>query len=232
MAPQFESGFLRDDFGIRARLGIPELPVPVGRDVNGKELVVEADVFIAWHKRTAPTLASRRHDLPMLYQVWLHRPQTTEKMGRAVYFEAGGEQYSVFASLAPTLFARKLPGGWLREKMLPAQKQSTGFAQTVIPRIEEQLPGTTLRPRGHRRQHPDLGRSGSRTCSWAAASSWRRGRSPRCSPASSASWPPPPRTPRPAAAHCICGISDLPRSREQARQPSPLPAAPGADRSL
>ena len=146
MAPQFESGFLRDDFGIRAKLGIPELPVPLGRDVNGKELVVEADVFIAWHKRAAPTLASRRHDLPMLYQVWLHRPQTTEKMGRAVYFEAGGEHYSVFASLAPTLFARKLPGGWLREKMLPAQKQSTGYAQTVIPRVEDQLPGTTLRP--------------------------------------------------------------------------------------
>ena len=152
MAPQFESGFLRDGFGIRARLGIPELPVPVGRDVNGKELVVEADVFIAWHKRTAPALASRRHDLPMLYQVWLHRPQTTDnvdsvdKTGRAVYFEAAGEQYSVFASLAPTLFARKLPGGWLREKMLPAQKQSTGFAQTVIPCIEDRLPGTTLRP--------------------------------------------------------------------------------------
>ena len=28
MAPQFERGFLRDDFGIRARLGIPELPLP------------------------------------------------------------------------------------------------------------------------------------------------------------------------------------------------------------
>ena len=149
MAPQFESGFLRDGFGIRARLGIPELPGTGGREVNGKEVVVEADVFIAWHKRAAPALASRRHDLPMLYQVWLHRPQTTdnvERMGRAVYFEANGEHYSVFASLAPTLFARKLPGGWLREKMLPAQKQSTGFAQTVIPRIEEQLPGTSLRP--------------------------------------------------------------------------------------
>jgi len=146
MAPQFESGFLRDDFGIRARLGIPELPVPDGRDLNGKELDVEADAFIAWHKRAAPALASRRHDLPLLYQVWLHRPQTTEKMGRTVYFEAAGEYYSVFASLAPTLFARKLPGGWLREKMLPAQKQSTGFAQTVITRIAEQLPGATLRP--------------------------------------------------------------------------------------
>ena len=71
---------------------------------------------------------------------------TTDRMGRAVYFEAGGEDYSVFASLTPTLVARKLPAGWLREKLLPAQKQSTGYAQTVIPRVEDQPPGRRLRP--------------------------------------------------------------------------------------
>ena len=145
MAPQFENGFLRDDFGIRAKLAIPELPVPYPPDLNGPGLSIQAADFIAWHKRAAPVLASRRHDLPALYQVWLHRPDTTDRMGRAAYFEAEGEQYSVFASLAPTLLARKLPAGWLREKMLPAQRQSTGFAQRVIPRVEEQLPGTKLR---------------------------------------------------------------------------------------
>jgi hypothetical protein len=157
MAPQFESGFLRDDFGIRAKLGIPAPPAAFARGASDQEDLVDPADFVAWYKRAAPVLASRRYDLPMLYQIWLLRPETdssadglsgvsgVSKMGRAVYFEADGEQYSVFASLAPTLFARKLPAGWLREKMLPAQKQSTGFAQTAIPRVEDQLPGTKLR---------------------------------------------------------------------------------------
>jgi len=144
MAPQFERGFfLKDDFGIRARLGIPPLPVSMG--AGGESLFNPGD-FVAWYKRTAPVLASRRHDLPMLYQIWLHRSGAEGKSGRAVYFEAGGDDYSVFASLTPTLVARKLPAGWLREKMLPAQKQSTGYVQQIIPRVEDMLTGGTLRP--------------------------------------------------------------------------------------
>ena len=96
---------------------------------------------------TAAALAANPTALPTLYQVWVQRPGTDEgKMGRAAYFEAGGEQYTVFASLTPTIVARKLPAGWLREKLLPAQKHSTGYVQTTIPRLEDQLPGTTLRP--------------------------------------------------------------------------------------
>jgi hypothetical protein len=146
MAPQFELGFLRDDFGIRAKLGIPELPAALPGAGSGKDLLLDADAFVAWYKRAAPALATRRHELPTLYQVWLHRRDTTERMGRAVYFEAGGEQYSVFASLTPRLLARKLPAGWLREKMLPAQRQSTGYAQAVIPRVEDDAPQLKLRP--------------------------------------------------------------------------------------
>ena len=52
----------------------------------------------------------------------------------------------MFASLTPTLVGRKLPAGWVREKMLPAQKQVTGYAQAVIPRFEHQLPGVALLP--------------------------------------------------------------------------------------
>jgi len=48
------------------------------------------------------------------------------------------------ASLTPTLIARKLPSGWLREKLLPAQRQATGYAQTIIPRLEDR-PGRSLR---------------------------------------------------------------------------------------
>ena len=141
MAPQFERGFFpRDEFGIRAKLGIPEPPVS-----NADEQLVDPDDFVAWYKRAAPAIASRRHDLPMLYQTWLHRSDTDAKMGRAVYFEARGDDYSVFASLVPTLVARKLPSGWLREKMLPAQKQSTGYAQEIIPRAEDLPTGTALR---------------------------------------------------------------------------------------
>ena len=149
MAPQFERGFfLKDDFGIRAKLGIPAPPVPPARAAGdgGNEQVVDPDEFVAWYKRAAPALASRRHDLPVLYQIWLHRADSRDKTGRAVYFEAGGEAYSVFASLAPTLIARKLPAGWLREKMLPAQRQSTGYAQQVIPRAEDLPTRTQLRP--------------------------------------------------------------------------------------
>ena len=116
-------------------------------------------------------------------------------MGRAVYFEAGGEQYSVFASLTPTLVARKLPAGWLREKLLPAQKHSTGYAQTTIPRLEDQLPGTTLRPADADGDIPIHRERLRGRCSWAPTSSWRPRRSPRCSRASCMSWAPPPRTP-------------------------------------
>jgi hypothetical protein len=151
MAPQFERGFLRDEFGIRAKLGIPDLPMPGGRTPIGNggasaELLLQAGDFVAWYKRAAPVLASRRNELPTVYQVWLHRADTDTKTGRAVYFEARGEQYSVFASLTPAIMARKLPAGWLREKLLPAQKQSTGYAQTVIPRVEDHLSGVGLRP--------------------------------------------------------------------------------------
>jgi hypothetical protein len=139
MAPQFERGFfLKDEFGIRAKLGIPTPPM-------ANDEVVDPDDFVAWYKRAAPALASRRHDLPVLYQIWLHRAEPEGKTGRAVYFEAGGEEYSVFASLTPTLVARKLPPGWLREKMLPAQKQSTGYTQQVIPRAEDLPTGSGLR---------------------------------------------------------------------------------------
>ena len=156
MAPQFERGFFpRDEFGIRVKLGIPEPPVPPAREGNGRdgagdEQLVDPDDFVAWYKRAAPALASRRHDLPVLYQTWLHRSDTDAKMGRAVYFESGGDDYSVFASLVPTLVARKLPPGWLREKMLPAQKQSTGYAQEIIPRAED------LPTRGGGLRAPDI----------------------------------------------------------------------------
>jgi hypothetical protein len=144
VAPQFERGFLlRDEFGIRAKLGIPALPVPAARDGENKEQLIDPGEFVAWYKRAAPALASRRHQLPTLYQVWLHRAgpdaraDSAERTGRAVYFRWGNDDYSVFASLAPTLIARKLPPGWLHEKMLPAQRQSTGYAQAVIPRVED-----------------------------------------------------------------------------------------------
>ena len=127
MAPQFARGFfVKDDFGIRAKLGIPTPPM-----ANDDE-VVDPDDFVAWYKRAAPA-------------IWLRRPDPEGKTGRAVYFEAGGDQYSVFASLTPTLVARKLPPGWLREKMLPAQKQSTGYTQQVIPRAEDLPTGSGLR---------------------------------------------------------------------------------------
>src|SRR5205814_9662256 len=84
--------------------------------------------------------------VPTVYRVWLRRPDAAGRTGRAVYFEAAGEEYAVFASLTPKLLARKLPAGWLREKLLPAQKQAMGYAQTVIPRLERQLPGVALLP--------------------------------------------------------------------------------------
>ena len=82
-------------------------------------------------QRRLPRMAeSPRHDRPG---------------GTGGLFQAGGEDYAVFASLTPTLIARKLPAGWLREKLLPAQKQATGYAQAIIPRVEDQ-PGRWLRP--------------------------------------------------------------------------------------
>jgi len=86
------------------------------------------------------------HALPTVYRVWLHRSDTPDRTGRAVYFQAGGEDYAVFASLSPKLVARRLPAGWLREKLLPAQKQATGYAQTIIPCLEGALPESWVRP--------------------------------------------------------------------------------------
>lgn len=128
------------------------LPAPYAPLADAPPFLIDAAAFVAWHEATAAALAANPAALPTLYQVWVRRPGTPDapaqdaKTGRAVYFEAGGEQYSVFASLTPTIVARKLPAGWLREKLLPAQKHSTGYAQTTIPRLEDLLPGTTLRP--------------------------------------------------------------------------------------
>jgi len=128
------------------------LPEPGGPRRDAPPFLVEAAAYVAWYEVTAAALAANPTALPTLYQVWVRRPGSDEgsagnegKMGRAAYFEAEGEQYTVFASLTPTIVARKLPAGWLREKLLPAQKHSTGYVQTSIPRLEDQLPGTTLR---------------------------------------------------------------------------------------
>jgi hypothetical protein len=107
---------------------------------------VDAAAFIAWHEHADATLADTARPIPTVYRVWLHRPDAAGRTGRAVYFEVAGEHYAVFASLTPTLLARKLPDGWLHEKLLPAQKQAMGYAQTVIPRFERQLPGVSLLP--------------------------------------------------------------------------------------
>jgi hypothetical protein len=123
MAPQFET--------------LCALPFP--RWSAGESPSVAAADFVAWQARTS---GQRQDDV---YRVWLNRPDTTDRGGRAVYFQAGGDDYSVFASLTPTLLARKLPAGWLREKLLPAQRQATGYAQKIIPRLED-LPGRALRP--------------------------------------------------------------------------------------
>jgi hypothetical protein len=122
------------------------LPLPVATDAVGTPRSVEAAAFIAWHARADATLTDTSRPLPTVYRVWLHRPDASGRTGRAVYFEVAGEHYAVFASLTPTLLARKLPDGWLREKLLPAQKQAMGYAQTVIPRFERQLPGVALQP--------------------------------------------------------------------------------------
>jgi len=122
------------------------LPLPVAPDASGAPRSVDAAAFIAWHERADATLTDLTRPIPTVYRVWLHRPDAAGRTGRAVYFEAAGEHYAVFASLTPTLLARKLPDGWLREKLLPAQKQAMGYAQTVIPRFEHQLPGVSLQP--------------------------------------------------------------------------------------
>jgi len=127
------------------------LPEPDAPKRDAPPFLIEAAAYIAWYQVTAAALAANPAALPTLYQVWVRRPGSQAlaqeaKMGRAAYFEAGGEHYTVFASLTPTIVARKLPSDWLREKLLPAQKHSTGYAQTTIPRLEDQLPGTTLRP--------------------------------------------------------------------------------------
>jgi hypothetical protein len=122
------------------------LPLPVAPDASGAPRSVDAADFIAWHRRAGAKLTDLTRPIPTVYRVWLHRPDAAGRTGRAVYFEAAGEHYAVFASLTPTLLARKLPDGWLREKLLPAQKQAMGYAQTVIPRFEHQLPGVSLQP--------------------------------------------------------------------------------------
>jgi len=131
MAPEIEDGL--------------RLPFPA--EASGDPCSVDATAFVAWHQRTGSALASGAPDVPTtVYRIWLHRVDAPGRTGRAVYFQAGGEDYAVFASLTPTLVARKLPEGWLREKLLPAQKETTGYAQTVIPRLEQRLPGVSLRP--------------------------------------------------------------------------------------
>jgi hypothetical protein len=115
------------------------LPFPLRPEGNRDASSVAAADFIAWES------AGGGHELPTVYRVWLHRTDAPGRTGRAVYFRAGDDDYSVFASLTPTLTARKLPAGWLHEKLLPAQKQATGYAQEVIPRLED-LPGRSLQP--------------------------------------------------------------------------------------
>jgi hypothetical protein len=122
------------------------LPLPVAPDATGAARSVDAAAFIAWHERADDTLTDATRPVATVYRVWLHRPDSADRTGRAVYFEAAGEHYAVFASLTPSLLARKLPDGWLHEKLLPAQKQAMGYAQTVIPRFEHQLPGVPLQP--------------------------------------------------------------------------------------
>ena len=130
MAPQFET--------------VRPLPFPRGGEV--KDPSVAASDFVAWQARAASDDAAPDRRAPRtVYRVWLNRVETTDRMGRAVYFQAGGEDYAVFASLTPTLVARKLPAGWLRGKLLPAQKQATGYVQPIIPRLEDR-PGHSLRP--------------------------------------------------------------------------------------
>jgi hypothetical protein len=125
------------------------IPLPVAADVTdptGEPRSIDAAAFIAWHQRADATLSDADRPAPTVYRTWLHRTDGPGRTGRAVYFEAAGDEYAVFASLTPTLLARKLPAGWVREKMLPAQKQVTGYAQAVIPRFEHQLPGVALLP--------------------------------------------------------------------------------------
>ena len=133
MAPELQSTF----------------PLPVAADAadpTGEPRSIDAAAFIAWQQRADATLSDADRPAPTVYRTWLHRTDGPGRTGRAVYFEAAGEHYAVFASLTPTLLARKLPDGWLREKLLPAQKQAMGYAQTVIPLFEHQLPGVALQP--------------------------------------------------------------------------------------
>jgi hypothetical protein len=122
------------------------LPLPVATDGGDEARAIDAAAFIAWQARADATLTDTGRPVATVYRVWLHRTDAPGRTGRAVYFEAAGEHYAVFASLTPTLLARKLPEGWLHEKLLPAQKQAMGYAQTVIPRFERQLPGVSLLP--------------------------------------------------------------------------------------
>lgn len=122
MAPQFEDS----------------CPLPFASGPDRESSSIAAADFVAWQVR----VSGKPHN--DVYRVWLNRSDTSDRGGRAVYFQAGGEDYSVFASLTPTLIARKLPAGWLREKLLPTQKQATGFAQTIIPRLEDRS-GRSLR---------------------------------------------------------------------------------------
>jgi hypothetical protein len=78
-----------------------------------------------------------------VYQIWVHRPDGTGKVGRAVHFEAGGEHYEAFASSSPTVTARKLSRR-VDAQSLRAQWRGTGYEQTIIPRLEN-LPGRCLR---------------------------------------------------------------------------------------
>jgi hypothetical protein len=57
MAPAFELQVLRDEDGMRARLGIPELPS--GEDIG-------AAAFVAWHDGLAAALTGAPAELPAL----------------------------------------------------------------------------------------------------------------------------------------------------------------------
>ena len=71
---------MRDDFGLRARLGIPALPLPEpgASRRDAPPFLVEAAAYIAWYEVTAAALAANPTALPTLYQVWVQRPGTDE----------------------------------------------------------------------------------------------------------------------------------------------------------
>ena len=77
MAPQFEDAC--------------PLPFPSGDRQREGSSIAAAD-FVAWQARRRVDAAPEpAHE--DVYRVWLNRPETTDRRGRAVYFQAGGEDY-------------------------------------------------------------------------------------------------------------------------------------------